>query len=94
MTREEELHGTWCATCFHNDVCMSAEEGPQPELDGPCCLMYVTRLEGEWIQSDKDKYWAMCSVCKKEAIGGDFMILTDFCPNCGAYMRKGATSHD
>lgn len=45
------------------------------------------RPHGEWIQSDKDKYWAMCSVCKKEAIGGDFMILTDFCPNCGADMR-------
>ena len=47
------------------------------------------RPHGEWIQSDKDKYWAMCSVCKKEAICGDFMILTDFCPNCGADMREG-----
>ena len=50
---------------------------------------YKDRPKGEWIQSDKDKYWAMCSVCKKEAICGDFMILTDFCPNCGADMREG-----
>lgn len=49
MTREEELRGTWCATCFHNDVCMSAEEGPQPELDGPCCLMYERKIKIAYI---------------------------------------------
>ena len=98
MTKEEELRGTWCATCFHNDVCMSAAEEPLPELDRPCCLMYVTRLEGEWIMVEDEDYsgggYNMCSACNYKFSFGAYKILEHdrFCPRCGAKMKGGNVS--
>lgn len=37
---EDELRGTWCATCIHKDVCLTALESAQPDLEGPECLCY------------------------------------------------------
>lgn len=76
-----------CEKCIHYEVCRYPLEWRA--FPDTCWKYEEERPHGEWIQSDKDKYWAMCSVCKKEAICGDFMILTDFCPNCGADMREG-----
>ena len=54
---------------------------------------------GEWIKIPEfcgddvsgfiDNHFS-CSECKKEAEinSWGFYILSDFCPNCGAYMRK------
>lgn len=33
-----------------------------------------------------DGYYPYCSNCKKEPQGRE---MTDFCPNCGCYMRDG-----
>ena len=45
----------------------------------------VDRPKGEWIdRSDGiEGAWNYCSVCGEQAID-----LYDFCPNCGADMRK------
>ena len=40
-------------------------------------------VRGEWIICS-DGYYPYCSVCKNEPQG---MVMTDFCPNCGADMR-------
>ena len=45
------------------------------------------RPQGEWIDRSGgiEGAWNYCSVCGEQAID-----LYDFCPNCGADMRKGA----
>ena len=52
----------------------------------------VVREKGEWVMRGGKRY---CPVCKKRACvtrdSEDFWytVGTDFCPNCGADMRKG-----
>ena len=55
------------------------------------------RPHGEWIKKDTyfGKCWATCSVCKKISDGtgqdngfGHDYSYPNFCPNCGADMRK------
>lgn len=43
------------------------------------------RKKGRWL-INSDGYYPYCSECQKEPKSGD---MTDFCPNCGADMRKG-----
>lgn len=38
---------------------------------------------GEWL-INSDGYYPYCSICKNEPKG---RIMTDYCPNCGAYMK-------
>lgn len=48
------------------------------------------RPHGEWITTTKDggiSYQFFCSSCYKEV-----QVITDYCPNCGAYMRKEGKS--
>ena len=42
------------------------------------------RKTGKWL-INSDGYYPYCSECRKEPKSGD---MTDFCPNCGADMRK------
>ncbi len=44
---------------------------------------YVVRENGEWIVDGRTGL-SFCSVCQVDAVEAD----TDFCPNCGADMRK------
>ena len=50
-------------------------------------LPSADRPQGEWIDRSGgiEGAWNYCSVCGEQAID-----LYDFCPNCGADMRKGA----
>ena len=54
---------------------------------------YKARPRGEWInQSQGAKYPCECSECRTEPFcNDDGYVLSDFCPNCGAYMRKEAS---
>ncbi len=38
---------------------------------------------GRWL-INSDGYYPYCSVCKNEPKS---RIMTDYCPNCGAYMK-------
>ena len=58
----------------------------------------VVREKGEWATDKEDAYWGnslkrkYCTRCKKRPHFDREtrkFILTDFCPNCGADMRKG-----
>ena len=42
------------------------------------------RKQGHWL-IDSDGYYPYCSECRTEPSSGH---MTDFCPNCGADMRK------
>ena len=59
-------------------------------LSNIACQYEAHELVGEWISKNEKHY---CSNCKKMAIYvpslyGPSALLTDFCPNCGASMRK------
>lgn len=48
----------------------------------------VEVVHGEWIRQNKEKIWGksteiVCSICGKKS-----WLEYDFCPNCGADMRK------
>lgn len=38
---------------------------------------------GQWL-INSDGYYPYCSICKNEPKG---RIMTDYCPNCGAFMK-------
>lgn len=53
-------------------------------------------VRGEWIKSDRDKDFWVCSVCKNEGYEDRMAwrlvfanLYLNFCPNCGADMRGG-----
>ena len=55
------------------------------------------RPTGEWIESELDKGFRVCSVCKNKGYKDKMAWRTDFvksylnfCPNCGAIMKGGA----
>lgn len=49
--------------------------------DGISCA--TKRKAGQWL-INSDGYYPYCSICKNEPQG---RIMTDYCPNCGAYMK-------
>ena len=56
----------------------------------------TARPQGEW--SDLSTYgrhtgWIVCSVCGQEP-PSESNLRTNFCPNCGADMRKGGATND
>lgn len=66
------------------------EQARNFEKVGPNQWMEKELKRGEWIRENGKRY---CSNCKKKAIYVPSMYsprawLTDFCPNCGADMRK------
>ena len=53
---------------------------------------FRSRPKGEWIEKqDKKGGWIECDKCGHEPLR-DFsldVVLSNYCPNCGANMRKG-----
>lgn len=49
-----------------------------------CPSAQPEKKTGRWIISTDD-YYPYCSICKNEPQG---RIMTDYCPNCGAKMKK------
>jgi ribosomal protein S27AE len=56
-------------------------------------LPYEERPQGEWIINEDIDFgnFKMCSNCGENAewLDGGGQFLSNFCPNCGANMRKG-----
>lgn len=51
----------------------------------------VERPKGEWIELHEglSLYYHICSNCKKQPLElQEYEVLSDFCPHCGADMRK------
>ena len=49
----------------------------------------LKRKKGEWIKNEDDWYYH-CSVCEENNLlhTDEANALSDYCPNCGADMRK------
>lgn len=77
-----------CKDCLHVEVCAYIK----PDL--PICSdfadrsKYVVREKGEWVTHSDRPDSLICSVCK---CGFDMWKHDphNYCPNCGADMRKG-----
>lgn len=82
-----------CNNCIHRPVCSKflATGGVKK------CKHHKEERKGEWLyDSGSGKYF--CSACDENALsfkkdtlyGGDLYeaCLTDYCPNCGADMRR------
>lgn len=66
---------------FETDICVSMLQ----EIDEAPTVDAVPVRHGRWIDKSGgiEGAWNYCSVCGEQAID-----LYDFCPNCGADMRK------
>lgn len=80
-----------CESCIKADVCLTYFVEPEvTELPNFSCMNAVKEQpHGKWIYRE---YRYRCSCCGEMAIY-HYLIrplphLTDFCPNCGADMRK------
>ena len=78
-----------CKDCLHIEVCAYIK----PDL--PICSdfadrsRYVVREKGEWESIEcKPHLIYACSLCGDQWSYGA-MLHFNFCPNCGADMRKG-----
>lgn len=75
--RNEKLIDEWLANCVDDVI----DEQPSADV--------VERKTGKWVYSSFGGYH--CSECGKQAPFWCFAStqqLSDFCPNCGADMRK------
>lgn len=54
----------------------------------------TSKIIAKW-EICSDGYYPYCSNCKEEPQG---RVMTDYCPNCGAYMKgnksRGMTEHE
>ena len=85
ITREEAKMShcsacSWYGTCTDETMC----EDVKAILAIPAADVKPV-VHGEWIELGKyiDGYNWRCSVCKREST-----MAINFCPNCGADMRK------
>lgn len=85
-----------CEKCIHYEVCRYPLEWRA--FPDTCWKYEEERPHGEWIEkctSFGGKCWAKCSVCNEFANGfgrdngfGHDYFYPNFCPNCGASMRR------
>ena len=75
-----------CETCFHKNVCHAVAECINV-FDNFRCNDYVEEpKQGEWVDENKGTvfYKSTCSLCGWICHG----VSLNFCPNCGADMRR------
>ena len=78
-----------CKECLHNEMCYATHIDDSPACcDFKDCSKYVVREKGEWVTHSDRPDSLICSVCK---CGFDMWKHDphNYCPNCGADMRKG-----
>lgn len=79
-----------CKKCVHYELCLDFVCSKQDmERDTDCDYFEEERPHGEWIDAIYDV--ATCSECSY--IGGNFHRF-NFCPNCGADMRKEGETNE
>lgn len=75
-----------CLTCVHQEVCK--ERMAIFNLPNIVCQYEAHELVGEWIEGVIGYHY--CSKCRNYALASDDEkeVLSEFCPYCGASMRK------
>lgn len=88
-----------CLTCIHQEVCK--ERMAIFNCPNIACQYEAHELEGEWIENirykRKGKKFLDCSRCHYGE-NGDIICevskIPNYCPNCGAKMRKLQASYE
>lgn len=87
------LESLRCNTCIHCHVCHAVAECTNTLY--PCKDYEKNRSHGEWVEvpryNRKGKRFLDCSVChygEKGEIVCEVAKVPNFCPNCGADMRR------
>ena len=81
-----------CRECLHCDVCYEWGNMLDPIHGGVVCDSftpksdYVKRERGFWEQGDYLDFGDICSRCQFDSVCEP--CTYNFCPNCGADMRK------
>ena len=86
MTCKDCLHYPACAAMFKRAWGELPETGEGAERCETFAdrSYYVVRERGEWVERKCEWFLYKCSLC-----GGGSDTQGNFCPNCGADMRKG-----
>ena len=76
-----------CENCIHFCVCVF-RDGTQ--INASCCAFYEQndRPHGEWVPIKNRKGTAVAVRCSACGQSPKYAIESDFCPRCGADMRK------
>ena len=95
---KQRVMGHFCGSCS-----VLYKDADILELGEYCCDMILDTIafidglptieaqpikRGKWL-INCDGYYPYCSNCKEEPQGRE---MTDFCPNCGCYMREDGES--
>lgn len=86
-----ELENFWCDKCVNKSECKDCQ--------APIACGYILAIEdqptisattksGKWIMNKDGN--VVCSICSTRCLRDDngISITSDFCPSCGALMRK------
>ena len=91
---------TMCEKCTHEEICRREQCGEPHCVIRSCFDFEAKRPNGEWIEKHCDYgVYYRCSNCHKmppnyECDYKEGAIKTNFCPNCGADMRKEGDTND
>lgn len=84
-----------CKNCIHLDVCYEHDIIGADD-NGMCTSYEPDRPHGEWRECEVSNIFGEtmkayeCANCKRKNIGDVWIMMKlQFCPNCGADMRKG-----
>ena len=83
VTYVDDNYHYYCRNCKVNTPYRSTPE------EAFAAAMKRCRAKGEWVYEEENDDW-VCSVCGHDAYTeGDYrQVRTNFCPDCGADMRK------
>lgn len=89
MTNEEAIKNIVAYMYYAEDI----PEQVGKAFDVAIKALKDERPQGEWIVDEDNIFenFKKCSICNEGAewLDGGSQFLSNFCPNCGADMRKG-----
>lgn len=91
MSKEKQIEEMVCNACITKPTCTDTEKAKCMRRNFAICVIkqgYRKQSEGEWTKEVTDMWH--CSVCLHPCLlnGGEDYVLSNFCPHCGAHMRK------
>ena len=87
-----------CKDCIHTDVCRRPFNTAKTQVEfAQVCHDFKNKADfvavkhGEWVHTDNADHWFSkdeCSKCQYHTFDRVDLTHLNYCPNCGADMRK------